>query len=92
MRAILKRTVPFANGPLNATAVCMYTNLPDENFLVDRHPRHPNVMVVSACSGHGFKFAPAIGEAVSDLIVEGWTRHDLGLFGWRTEPSNAPAT
>jgi sarcosine oxidase len=90
MRAVLKRTIPFANGPLNATSVCMYTNLPDENFLVDRHPSHANVMVVSACSGHGFKFAPAIGEAVSDLIVEGWTRHDLGLFAWRTE-SAAPA-
>ena len=56
---------------------CVYTVSPDEDFIIDRHPAHTKAIVVSACSGHGFKFAPAIGEAVSDLVVEGATRHDL---------------
>ena len=80
MRAVLHAHMPFASGPLRSTAVCMYTNTPDEDFILDRHPSHPNAIVVSPCSGHGFKFAPAIGEAVSDLVVEGATRHDLSRF------------
>jgi sarcosine oxidase len=85
IRTLVQRYMPFASGPLVGSAVCMYTNTPDGHFIVDRHPEHDRVMVVSACSGHGYKFAPAIGEAVSDLIVEGWTRHDLGLFGIRRD-------
>ncbi len=80
MRAVLHAHMPFASGPLRSTAVCMYTNTPDEDFVIDRHPAHTRAVVVSACSGHGFKFAPAIGEAVSDLVVEGETRHDLTRF------------
>jgi glycine/D-amino acid oxidase-like deaminating enzyme len=49
--------------------------------VIGAHPRHPRVLLVSACSGHGFKFAPTIGEIVADLVVEGSTRHDLSLFG-----------
>jgi sarcosine oxidase len=80
LRALIERYMPDAAGPLKAAMVCMYTNTPDSHFIVDRHPRHPAVLLVSACSGHGFKFAPAIGEVVSDLIVEGETRHNLELF------------
>ena len=59
--------VPGLGAP-SATAVCFYTNTPDEHFILDRHPRHDRVYLVSACSGHGFKFAPAIGELVADEI------------------------
>ena len=83
VRALLHQYLPFASGPLTASVACMYTNTPDGHFVVDRHPEHPQALVVSACSGHGFKFAPAIGEAVADLLVEGTTRHDLSLFGAR---------
>jgi sarcosine oxidase len=52
-------------------SVCLYTNTPDGDFVLDRHPAAPDVYVVSACSGHGFKFAPAIGDAVvSELAGE----------------------
>jgi sarcosine oxidase len=55
--------------PMPADAsVCFYTNTPDEHFVLDWHPLHPAVYVVSACSGHGFKFAPAIGELVTDEL------------------------
>ena len=60
--------VPGLGAP-SATAVCLYTNTPDEHFILDRHPDHPQVYLVSACSGHGFKFAPAIGELVADDIA-----------------------
>jgi sarcosine oxidase len=83
VRRLLQQYMPFASGPLNATAVCMYTNTPDGHFIIDRHPEHAQALIVSACSGHGFKFAPAVGEAVADFVVEGRTRHDLGLFGAR---------
>lgn len=51
-------------GPSEA-AVCLYTNTADGDFILDWHPAAPAVFVCSACSGHGFKFAPAIGEAVA---------------------------
>ncbi len=60
--------VPGLGAP-SATAVCFYTNTPDEHFILDRHPQHDRVYLVSACSGHGFKFAPAIGELVADEIA-----------------------
>lgn len=81
IRAVIQRVMPFASGPLLSSAPCHYTNTPDGHFAIGRHPEHAHVMIVSACSGHGFKFAPVVGEAVSDLLVDGWTRHDLGLFG-----------
>jgi sarcosine oxidase len=81
VRRLLQEFMPFASGPLTESVVCMYTNTPDGHFVIDRHPEHSQVLIVSACSGHGFKFAPAIGEVVSDLVVEGRTRQDLGVFG-----------
>jgi len=80
LQALLGRFVPDAAGPLKAAAACMYTNTPDGDFILDRHPIHERAVIVSACSGHGFKFAPAIGEIVSDLLVERWTRFDVGRF------------
>ena len=52
-------------------ARCLYTNTPDKNFLVDFHPDHPNVLYVSACSGHGFKFASAMGEQLAQAMRSG---------------------
>jgi sarcosine oxidase len=54
-------------------SVCMYTMTPDEHFLVDRHPRHPQVAFVAGLSGHGFKFSCVLGEALADLATEGRT-------------------
>jgi sarcosine oxidase len=81
LRILLDRYIPAADGPLAAASVCMYTNTPDSHFVIGPHPTIPQALIVSPCSGHGFKFAPVIGEIVSDLVVEGWTRHDLGMFG-----------
>jgi sarcosine oxidase len=62
------------------TAVCMYTNTPDDDFVIDLHPDDPRVVVVSACSGHGFKFAPVVGDIAADLVSEGRTARDISRF------------
>jgi sarcosine oxidase len=62
------------------TATCLYTVTPDAGFVIDRHPEHPQVLLVSPCSGHGFKHSAAIGEAVAELVTEGRSRLDLSPF------------
>lgn len=79
-RALLDRLCPPAAGKVTASLVCLYTNTPDQHFLIDTHPGHANVHVVSACSGHGFKFSAAIGEAVADAVEGKAPRVDLTPF------------
>ncbi len=55
----------------------MYTQTPDEAFILGPHPRHSNVILGHACSGHGFKFVPVIGEILAHLALEGKTSHDI---------------
>jgi sarcosine oxidase len=73
VRAFLEQRIPILNGPLEMSRVCLYTNTPDEHFLVDRHPAHPNVLFAGGFSGHGFKFASVIGEILADLATTGST-------------------
>lgn len=80
LRALLQRYLPAANGALRETGVCTYTNVPDEHFVIDRHPQASRVLVASPCSGHGFKFSSAIGEVLADLVTTGRSRFDLTPF------------
>jgi len=80
VRALLERIVPRAAGPVRESVVCLYTNTPDHHFVVDRHPSHPRVVVASACSGHGFKFASAVGELAADLATGARPRFDPAPF------------
>ena len=80
VRSVMRRFLPGADGPLRSSIVCLYTNTPDEHFLIDTHPRHPDVLIASPCSGHGFKFAPVIGEILADLAQDKVPRFDLTLF------------
>jgi sarcosine oxidase len=80
MRDVLNEYLPDANGELRSTAVCMYTNTPDEHFVLDYHPNFPQVIVASPCSGHGFKFSPVIGEMIAGMIEGKEPRFDLDLF------------
>jgi sarcosine oxidase len=79
-RARLARWLPDAAGTHRASSVCVYTNTPDGDFLLDRHPDHSAVVLVSACSGIGFKFAPAIGELAADLVTAATPAYDLAPF------------
>src|SRR5207302_9114589 len=83
VRAWVRRRMPLANGERRDAKVCMYTNTPDANFIVDRLADHPSVVVASACSGHGFKFASVIGEILADLVLKGETRHPIGFLSAR---------
>lgn len=79
-REFVARYMPAANGEVMASGTCMYTMSPDTHFIIDIHPRHPNVIIATGFSGHGYKFAPVIGEILADLTVEGKTRHDISRF------------
>ncbi len=80
VRAFVGSILPDLDGPPTEAMVCLYTNTPDHHFLLDWHPENDNVLVASPCSGHGFKFAPAIGEAIKDKILDGQTRQEDALF------------
>jgi sarcosine oxidase len=80
IRAALADHLPVANGRLIAAKTCLYTMAPDGHFVIDRLPGAPNIIVASPCSGHGFKFAPVIGEILADLAIRGATAHDIARF------------
>jgi sarcosine oxidase len=63
------------------TVSCLYTVTPDAGFVIDRHPEYHQVLLVSPCSGHGFKHSAAIGEAVAELVANGASRLDVSRFG-----------
>ena len=62
------------------SAVCCYTNTTDGHFILDRHPAHDRVVVVSACSGHGFKFASVLGDIAADMVDDVNVHGDLAPF------------
>ena len=62
------------------SAVCLYTNTADEHFVIDFHPQHPEIIVASPCSGHGFKHSAAIGEVIAQLATDGESQFDLSQF------------
>jgi cysteine desulfurase / selenocysteine lyase len=76
LRALAARFLPAADGPVVEDIACRYTMAPRNRFAVGPLPGLPQVLVAAACSGHGFKFGPAIGEALADL-AHGVTRPDL---------------
>ena len=76
----LGRYVPSMDGELVEAKTCMYTNTPDQHFVVSPHPEHPQVTVAAGFSGHGYKFCSVIGEVLADLAVNGETGHPIDLF------------
>jgi sarcosine oxidase len=69
---------------------CLYTVTPDFAFVIDFHPDCERVILASPCSGHGFKHSPAVGEALSELVVDGSTCLDLSAFSLRRLLGRAP--
>lgn len=70
LRAFVDARFPAARGPVTAHRTCLYTTTPSWDFLIDRHPANPRVVVAGGFSGHGFKFAPVIGELVAALCMD----------------------
>jgi len=81
LRGALRPVLPeLADARVLDRGVCLFTNTPDHDFVIDFHPLHPRVLLSSPCSGHGFKFASAIGELQAELLTSGKTRFDLTPF------------
>ena len=72
--------LPWLGGEPLRTVSCLYTSTRGSRFVIDRHPEHESVLIVSACSGHGFKHSPAIGEAVSQWLTGHEPDIDLSAF------------
>lgn len=80
LRKGIARYFPEANGPTLAMKVCLFTNTPDEHFILDAHPESDRVFIAAGFSGHGFKFCSLVGEIMAELAETGATRHNLDLF------------
>ncbi len=80
LRDFTAKYFPHAAGPALALKTCMFTNSPDEHFILDRLPDFPQVSVAAGFSGHGFKHSSTVGEIMADLVQHGETPHDIGLF------------
>jgi len=92
LRAELNRYMPGAAGALKGALTCLYTHTPDRHFIVDRHPAHPQVLYACGFSGHGFKFASVMGEALADLALDGATRRPIGFLSASRFAASAPAS
>lgn len=68
------------DAEFNYATACMYTNTPDEDFIIDFHPAHKNVIIASPCSGHGFKFASLVGKILCDMAMDKAVLFDLWPF------------
>ncbi|OXM86208.1 N-methyl-L-tryptophan oxidase [Paenibacillus rigui] len=80
VRRALEMFMPRAAGRVLRGAVCKYEMTPDEHFIIDRHPDNERIVLAGGFSGHGFKFASAIGEMISDLVTKGSTGFDVTPF------------
>ena len=77
----LARFMPTVSPARTQHATCMYTMSPDGHFIVDRHPEHENVVFTTGLSGHGYKFAPVLGEIMADLALNQRTEHPIQFLG-----------
>ncbi|HYZ03591.1 MAG TPA: N-methyl-L-tryptophan oxidase [Rubrobacter sp.] len=80
IRSYLARYVPGLDGDFLYAKTCMYTNTPDEHFVISTHPQHSQVAIAAGFSGHGYKFCSVVGEILADLTTEGETPHPIDLF------------
>jgi len=83
MTGVLERYLPGAAREVLMTVTCLYTMTPDRHFVIDRHPEWPQVVFAAGFSGHGFKFASIMGEALADLALEGASRLPIGFLSFR---------
>jgi sarcosine oxidase len=81
LRMFAERYFPDAAGPTLMLKTCLFTNSPDEHFILDLHPNHPEVALAAGFSGHGYKFCSVVGEIMADLAQKGETEHNIGFLG-----------
>ncbi len=80
IESFLSKHIPKVCRPFLKHCVCLYTISPDEHFIVDLHPRHPQVCFAAGLSGHGFKFTSVLGEMLADLALNRTTNSPIGFL------------
>ncbi|WP_049921814.1 N-methyl-L-tryptophan oxidase [Halopiger djelfimassiliensis] len=80
LREFAEQYFPAGAGPTMRMETCLFTNTPDDHFVLDTLPEHPQVAVGAGFSGHGFKFASVVGEILADLALDGETDHGIEMF------------
>jgi sarcosine oxidase len=80
LRDYAKGLLPGVTGEILETTSCRFTMTPDEDFVIDVHPEHRQIVFASPCSGHGFKFAPVVGQMLTDLALTGETPYPAARF------------
>jgi sarcosine oxidase len=79
-RDYIQGRLPGVSNKCEAAVSCLYTTTPDANFVIDFHPGNDRILIASPCSGHGFKHSAAIGEVISELILDGRSKIDISSF------------
>lgn len=79
----MEQWMPGSTQTFREAKPCMYSLTPDSHFVIDRHPEHANVILCGGFSGHGFKFAPVVGEIGADLALDGGSRHQIDFLSLR---------
>lgn len=81
IRLFLQEHIPLALGKIQSTTSCLYTNTKDDQFIIDFVPgTQGKIILAGGFSGHGFKFAPIIGETLRDLVVSGSTEYEIDFL------------
>jgi sarcosine oxidase len=80
VRRFISRRLKRLNSTPIASTTCIYSNTPDLNFAIGPHPAETRVTVLSACSGHGFKFASVLGEVTADMVTDVKPSFDLSFL------------
>lgn len=80
LRGFINRVFPDFEPTRTAWSTCMYAMTPDHHFVLGRHPEHERVFLAAGFSGHGFKFAPVVGETLAELALDGSTWHPIGFL------------
>jgi glycine/D-amino acid oxidase-like deaminating enzyme len=86
---VLDEWMPGAADEFREAKACMYALTPDHHFVIDRHPQHERLIVCGGFSGHGFKFAPVVGEIAAALALDGRSEHEIGFLSGRRFPAFA---
>ncbi len=79
----MEKWMPGAAKTFREAKACMYTLTPDGHFVIDRHPEYADLFLCGGFSGHGFKFAPVVGEIAAELALDGGSRHDIEFLSLR---------
>ncbi|MCG0283824.1 N-methyl-L-tryptophan oxidase [Streptomyces sp. PSAA01] len=81
IQRFLRGRIPaLGRGRYRRSAVCLYDNTPDQAFIIGPVSDHGRIVTASGTSGHAFKFVPAIGESLRELVTQGAASQDLSLF------------